>query len=252
MANWCDISIRVPLEDIPDKGQKQQLEALYKAEEQWSMVAEKDPELRRYDRHKEFINTQPGVQAGMSAHFYKQHGTIWVQPYFKLVVPPAVTSINAEREFRYAFPWWAEVCFAGAKKYCNDKNEALKPDTLVFLYWEHPVQDVIKNLDYIIQVRQNLPVSGPLNQWLWASNGLATVKEAREWFSRFYGFSKRAIAVLDWSEVACNMMDFKMVWQNDNPNWYMAGVKKMEEDTQKLNTGKLSQKEFVDKYARVA
>jgi hypothetical protein len=228
MANWCDVSIWVPLEDIPDKKQRQQLEALY-------------------DKREELISTQPE----MSAHFYRQHGTVWVRPYFKLIILPSVTPVDTGKEFRYVFPWWAEVGFAGAKKYCNSKKEALKPSKLVFLYWEHPVQDVIKNLDYVIQVRQNLPVNGTLEQWLWASNGLAKVKEAKEWFSRVYGFSNRAIAVLDWSEVACNMMDFKQVWENDSPNWYMARVKEMEKDTRKLNTGKLSQKEFATKYASV-
>jgi hypothetical protein len=158
---------------------------------------------------------------------------------------PLCTILDSEWLFKWNFPWWAQIGFAGAKKTCGGADNGARG----YLCWELPVKDVIHNLKYIIKVLKNFPISTKLASWTWVSQDLSDLQEVLLWFCTAYELSDKATAALDWGEVALLGMSEAEVRKNNHPNDLMADIKKLRTDIRKLKAGKISLRTFERKYA---
>lgn len=306
MANICDINIYVPLEKIPEEGERKQFKALFRAEKAWDRAVKKDKRLRQGKYRDEFIASQPDVPSELTswrysfsdkevkngrvkdgdlkpakeqwrrptigAYFFpptKDDRQVWVHPYCfgrkgeaeftimqgltVLLDKQEITHIPMSRHFRWSFPWWAQVGFAGAKKTCNDFEETPKdpyePD-MAFLCWELPMEKVLSNLEYVIGVYEHFPVFGQAQQWDWVWQDLDHLQELYHWLKKIYQKLPEAKVILDWSEVAWGCMTKKEAQENDEPNQIMAAVKEMAADVQDFVAGKMTSQVFTKKHAQ--
>lgn len=165
-------------------------------------------------------------------------------------------------EFKWSFPWWAEIGFAEGKKSYAEGVDAPKGQTDSFydkwyeehgqpypyLAWTHSVSEIVKNLDFAIRVYENFPISGVTWQMAWVWKELNQLKDLYKWMKQVGLISSKAIAYLDWGEVAMNSGEYEWTQKNDSPNLIMASVKKMENDVRRLNEGKLLLDKFRRKY----
>lgn len=167
---------------------------------------------------------------------------------------PSTTQIPMTWQFKWGFPWWAQVGFAGADKYCDKKSQdppkgkdykfyeewyskhEYKP---TYLLWELSVAKILKNLEYVIKVYENFPVEGSAwqNNWIWEE--LSQLSKIYKWFKQVSVITPDALAHLDWSEVAWNSMDFKSAREDDEPNQIMEFIKDMERNLKKLTPDQL-------------
>lgn len=320
MANICSINIYIPINDIPDEKEKDQLKALYEAEKKWDEAVKKDDSLRVGVNRDKFLASQPGVpfkrtewryshwdeevksgkakadepepdskqwnQPTIHASYDKKGDEIWVFPYSfgrssgllfdednGITVPiqkftgdnfllGTHCKVPVTWEFKWSFTWWAEVGFAGGKKEAAEGEDAPKGQTeefyekwyaehgqpVPYLVWELQVSEVVKNLEYTIRIYESFPISGLAWQMSWIWEELMQLKELYRWIKKISLISPKAIAHLDWGEVAMNSGEYERMQKNDSPNLIMAAVKKMESDVKRLNEGKLSLDKFRRKY----
>jgi len=233
MANKCHIALSFPLEAIPEPQQKKQLRELHENIKQNGLRA---------------------AAPGATANIREINNEAWVTPYFDIHIASAGSMnvplwmvLDSIWSFKYGFPWWAQIGFAGAEK--NSGTQKIKDDPIAYLEWELPVKDVIRNLKYAIKVHKNFPISTKLANWKWVEDNLRQLREVLLWFHTAYEISDRAIATLDWSEVAWMMLTEAQVSQNNDPNNLMADVKKLNRDIRKLKAGKVTLRTFERKYA---
>lgn len=283
MANWCDISIYFPLHEMKETEHKRQLFALYWAQKEW----EKHANPKASTREKEsFIAAQPGVpfertknegwntdpltgektptndtapdneqwyRPSISADFNVIDSVIWVHPYFELYLDHhdffSPSHFKPIKDFKHGFPWWAQIGFAGAKKTFDGTKSDESPNAYGLLFWELPVKDVVHNLRYVSKVHKRIPVQGTLEQWLWAFDAIDCVKEIMDWFELALTISDKAIAKLDWAEVAMNMMFLEDTQNNNDPNDLMRTVKALSKDIDNFRDERLGQSEFTKKWA---
>lgn len=173
------------------------------------------------------------------------------------------TYIPMSWDFKWSFPWWAEIGFAGGKKECDEKGEDPSKgqsdefykkwyeeheQPFPYLVWEISMSQLLKNLEYAIKVYEHFPVIGETWQMVWIWKELTELKNLYRWIKKVYFALPEAIAQLDWAEVAMNSGEYEWTQKNDSPNQIMASVKRMEIDVQQLNSGKLSQEAFKKKY----
>lgn len=233
MANRCDIELKFPLEAIPDSKQKRQLTELHN------------------DIKKNGLKV---IAPDVCGNVKEVNGEAWVTPYFDIsiaragnVYVPLYMALDPIWSFKYGFPWWAQIGFAGAEKHYG--GQTIDGQPIPYLVWELPVKEVIRNLKYAIKVHNNFPISTKLAKWKWAAENAERLKEVLLWFNTAYEISDRTMAVLDWGEVASMMMTEAQVNQNDDPNELMANVKKLNRDIRKLKAGKTTLRTFERKYA---
>ena len=79
---------------------------------------------------------------------------------------------------------------------------------------------------------------------------MSQLEDLYRWFKRIHLVSPRALGVLDWSEVAWNVMTFEQARRNNDPNEIMREIREMAEDREAFLEGRLWQSEFEKKYAQ--
>lgn len=219
-------------------------------------------------------------QPTVSAHFEERGGCVWVHPFrfdrgSGLLFDDGITicpfgskhqyaHLPMDWGFKWFFPWWAQIGFAGAKKYCDQESkDAPEGQTAEFydkwyerhgqltpyLIWENPVSKILKNLRRAGMVLENFPVTEPAWQWGWVWEELNQLKGIYGWFEQIHAICSEAIAKLDWEEVAWNLMTYEEARKNDEPNELVTGVEEMEKDIDRLRNGRISQTKFKKKYA---
>ena len=236
-------------------------------------------------RPGEFLkpDSEQWSQPTVGALFEERDGEVWVHPYKMrdesslfgqqdgiMVFPGTLdgrcsTILPMSQDFRHSFPWWAQVGFAGAKKLCDEEGQdppdgqteefyrqwsTEHRDKLTYLLWEHPVSDVLTNLEYVIDVYEGFPVSGAAWRMAWVWKALSQLEDLYRWFKRIHLVSPRALGVLDWSEVAWNVMTFEQARRINDPNEIMREIREMAEDREAFLEGRLCQSEFEKKYAQ--
>ncbi len=303
MANRCGINIYIPLDKVPDEIERQQLTALYTAKKKWEEKVKTNKKLDTWENRANFIASQPGIPfkkrhstnsdlkqkskqykySTIGADFYIENDRIWVFPItfgrnevlmfdqkdgITVHKPAEETFISSylpmQVEFRYQFPWWAQVGFAGAKKSCDEESQDPPKeqnqefydkwyeehgDPITYLFWELPVSKILENLEYVIKTYENFPVNGLIWQWIWVWKALDVVAKIYLWFKEIHYFVPEAFARLDWGEVAFNMISFEEARADDDPNQIMSDIRKINKDTMKLANGSLSLNKFEKKYA---
>lgn len=268
------IDIYIPLDKIPDKKEREQLIALYKAERKWKEAVKTNKELNSGINSANFISSQPDVPSKdnrptIGAYFEEKDDRVWVCPYdfggpigfqngITIIRPerayPSLIHIPMQYEFRWGFLWWAQVGFAGGQKICDEKSQdpldkAVMP--YAYLLWKSPVAKILKNLEYAIKVFENFPLSGQAWQLGWVWEELSNLRRIYRWFRKIDFVCPEAIACLDWDEIALNNWTFEEARKNDDPNSAMFYTRKKEGDIQKLKTGELPLNKFSKKYADI-
>ena len=269
------IDIYIPLNKVPDKKEREQLVALYKAEYKWKEAVKTNKELNSGINFDKFISSQPDVPSKddrptINAYFKEKDDRIWVCPYdfgepiglqdgititsLEGASPPGLLRIPMQYEFKWGFPWWAQVGFAGGTKYCDEKSQDPQDKTVMpyaYLIWISPIAKILKNLEYSINVYENFPLNGQAWQLGWVWEELSDLRKIYRWFKKIDFVCPEAIACLDWDEIAWNNWTFEEARKNDDPNSAMSSVRKVEEDIQKLKTGKLPLSKFNEKYTDI-
>ncbi len=215
------------------------------------------------------------------ASFHERDGAVWVHPYDfdrgEGLLFDNANGITFERpedypysphlamrwDFKWSFPWWAEIGFAGGKKICNEDGMDAPSgqsddfyrkwydehgEPFPFLMWEIPVSQLLKNLEYAINVYELFPLMGEAWQMVWVWEELKALKDLYMWMRKVNFVCPDAIGQLDWSEVSLYSGEYKWTQENDSPNQIMESVKKMDSDVQKLKAGELSSEAFKKKY----
>lgn len=197
------------------------------------------------------------------AHFEERYGETWVHPFHVgseepdgiTISPPngasvplrASNRLQMTAHYKYCFPWWAQVGFAGAEKFCDQESlDVHTPD--VYLYWRQTVANVTANLRYSIDILKAFVQIVPTQQAMEERIGLEKPEEVFRWFTQVQLACPEAFAELDWSEVVSMGMTFKDARENNDPNEIMAAFAELEQDMRNLQNWKISQGEFEQKY----
>lgn len=248
MANRCKIEISMSVTDIPDLTERQQYLALHDAQIQWR---EKFPDSAPFgEEYEKFLASQSNSANDVYATFGDKNGELWVQPEKLRYNFSKFQSTNVPMNwwFRHDFPDWAQVGFANGEKTCGRMTH-IDSDERGWLIWELEVSEILNNLKYAIEVHEKFPISNQLWEWQGLYQGLHYLEQIYIWFCKVNKISSNAVATLDWSEVATNIMNYDSIKKNNEPNVIMDGVKRMAKHTKQLNSGKLSVEDFRDIYA---
>jgi len=232
MANRCLIALSFPLEAIPEPKLREELYKQYKEDRARTLVDDLGAHGNTEENDNEIWVTPPSYMHITRARHAGE------------VYSPLSIALDPCWEFRWSFPAWAQIGFAGAKKTCGGIDHGARG----YLLWELPVKEVISNLKYAIKVLKNFPISTKLASWKWVTDDLHQLQEVLLWFSTAYELCEKTIAVLDWAEVAVLTMSEADVRKNNKPNDYMEEFKKLSADIRKLKTGKITLRTFERKY----
>lgn len=268
MANRCEIEISIPTTEIPDEKERNEYLALFEAEKRWNSLPGSNALFG--EEYEEFMTSQPGIPTNTNdqealgkvtirASFKEINGDLWLHPYiYKCgggltyrLGKNQIARVPMEWSFKHSFPWWAQIGFAKGEKLFGaiESNES---DHRGWLCWKLEVQKILENLKYVIEVHETFPVSNQAKEWQGIYSDLGKLTEIYGWFGQISRVSKKAIAVLNWSEVAYNVMPYKHIEKNNEPNEIMDYFKQMETDVKQLESGKLSFSKFRNKYAENA
>jgi hypothetical protein len=230
MANRCHIVLSFPLEAIPEPKERERLYKKYKEDRARTLASNLGAPGNSEEIKNEILVTPDSYM------HISRAGNVY---------SPVSIALDPVWEFKWGFPVWAQTGFAGAKKTCGGVEHGARG----YLFWELPVKEVIRNLKYVIKILKNFPISTNLAYWKWVLDDLHDLQEILLWFSTAYELSEKAIATLDWSEVAILTMSEADVRKNNDPNGIMANFKKLSADIRKLKAGKITLRTIERKYA---
>lgn len=283
MANYCSVNAYIPLQDIPEEQERNKLTALYNAELAYRKAIEQNEDLRRGSRRDEFISSQPGVPSNytrwsnrggyfqgrdgekllpkskqwrkptVGAHFREynnqiytfvynteSHEGITVRPYKEKT---QITYLKLSESYRYSYPWWVEVSFAGGLKHCDetskeeDVQEALESGESIcpypFLLWEIPLEKAVKNLEYVIDVYSKLPIHGYWYEYSVLYYQMNELSNYYRWLKSILLLFPTALVVMDYAEVNM-MLTFDEARKDNSPNEILTSIKKLEEEIKTL------------------
>lgn len=227
-------------------------------EEQWN----KPTTYASFEERKGIIYVHPNTfgRGGSLLFDYEDGITLKIlkTPKNKIFFP-FVTNIPMSWDFKYSFPWWAQIGFAGGvKEYdkeAQDPPEGKSQEFYIkwieehgqpmpYLAWEQSAKKLIKNLEFAINVYENFPVIGNVWQMDWVWRELYQLRKIYRWVKQINFVSDEAIFELNWSEVAMYSGEYKWTKENDSPNQIMTSIKKMEKDSKSFLRGQISTEKF--------
>jgi len=156
MANRCLIALSFPLEAIPEPKLREELYKQYKEDRARTLVDDLGAHGNTEENDNEIWVTPPSYMHITRARHAGE------------VYSPLSIALDPCWEFRWSFPAWAQIGFAGAKKTCGGIDHGARG----YLLWELPVKEVISNLKYAIKVLKNFPISTKLASWKWVTDDL--------------------------------------------------------------------------------
>jgi hypothetical protein len=248
--------VYIPLNEVPDLKQREDLTKLYEAEERW--YQEYGPAFNEgYHEYMEeqglpMTNVNGKLRVAICADFLERDDVTWVclDSFYtrtKLKVPDDIfgNQVPMVRGFKYDIPWWVQLPFANGNKNCNTSAK----EGVGHLTWEASLSLLLDNLDYAIQVHQVFPVWGPAWQWSWVFQSTDHFNDIGAWLSEIHHVSPRAFAILDWSEIALYMMSPKQTIAHNEPDRLMRQVIQYDADKERLYERRITIEEFAAKYA---
>jgi hypothetical protein len=240
-----------------------------KSEREYSLQYDnRAQEMARLTERDVFIVYNPGskrsdeelqkLRMPREGAFKERMGQVWVNSYAITQKP----GLLLEWRFIDGFPWWAQVGFAGGTKYCDQSSQDPPAGkgrefyikwnqehscSYPYLYWEHPVSKILKNLESIVDLWCNCANIPP--QFGWVKEDFLGLRSIYGWFKQVNDAYPEALGVLDWLEVAWNSMTFEEARRRDDPNLIMADLEEIKNRIQTTAEEIFSKTGFEKKHA---